>query len=346
MADENITATAPDPNAETDTEGEPSLMALVGQEFGLEVEEEPEETPAAEPEEEEAEPEQETEQEEEEESEAEEESEEESAEETEEDEEEESENEMPEWMKARLSKMADQKNEAREERDTALREIDQLKDQLDQARSQAVTLAPSPDDPFSDVFDAAKLEEARKQQEAVIRWCDDNDEGGEYGEAFYDAKQVRQIRRQAEAKVKEALPARQQWLADSAASLDAAKKDNPEILTENSSANNLWKEAVEKDRNVLRISFFPELIALADAGLKVRNGSHVLVPKTEAKPPKKKVAKKVAKKPPTSPKATGSPGPSNESRRDKRAGADDIAAAMASGDDQAIQDAIASNLNL
>jgi hypothetical protein len=105
-------------------------------------------------------------------------------------------------LQKRVSKVVKQRNDEKLLREHAERQVIELRQQIDQAKTngqaQQPHLGAHPEDMYSDNPDIRQINDALANVEAVLNWTDENPDGAENVNGVdYDAARVRQIRAQA-----------------------------------------------------------------------------------------------------------------------------------------------------
>ena len=114
-------------------------------------------------------------------------------------------------FRKRIDKLTRQKREAQEKADALERELNEAKTKLEQSVERPAPVQ-SAADPFSDIWDASKLNDEWSKARNLKRWCEDNIDGCEIEGKEYSAEDVKQIKRRVEDAIDLHIPNRARFL--------------------------------------------------------------------------------------------------------------------------------------
>lgn len=144
-------------------------------------------------------------------------------------------------MDKAIKRITAQKHEAREKLESIQAERDQLKSELDTART-APRLAPTPDQPLADATTEQALDARVSHAKNVIAWCKANRHGatvpkspGSSEEVEIDEDQVATMRETAEDLLTEHAPKQREWIKAAATAREAAARTYPKLGKEDAS---------------------------------------------------------------------------------------------------------------
>ena len=102
-------------------------------------------------------------------------------------------------VQKRINKLTAQRKEAQAKAEALERELNEAKSKLEELSTKPeVAPVASMDNPFSDVWDDAKLTEEWNKARDLKRWCEDNQDGCELNGKEYTREDIKQIRRKVE----------------------------------------------------------------------------------------------------------------------------------------------------
>jgi hypothetical protein len=111
----------------------------------------------------------------------------------------------------RIDKLTRQKKEALEKAESLERELNDAKTKLEQSVERPAPVQ-SAADPFSDIWDASKLNDEWSKARNLKRWCEDNIDGCEVEGKEYSSDEVKQIKRRVEDAIDLHIPNRARFL--------------------------------------------------------------------------------------------------------------------------------------
>jgi len=114
-------------------------------------------------------------------------------------------------FRKRIDKLTRQKREAQEKADALERELNEAKTKLEQSVERPAPVQ-SAADPFSDIWDASKLNDEWSKARNLKRWCEDNIDGCEVEGKEYSSDEVKQIKRRVEDAIDLHIPNRARFL--------------------------------------------------------------------------------------------------------------------------------------
>lgn len=114
-------------------------------------------------------------------------------------------------FRKRIDKLTRQKREAQEKADALERELNEAKTKLEQSVERPAPVQ-SAADPFSDIWDASKLNDEWSKARNLKRWCEDNIDGCEIEGKEYSSDEVKQIKRRVEDAIDLHIPNRARFL--------------------------------------------------------------------------------------------------------------------------------------
>ncbi len=173
-------------------------------------------------------------------------------------------------FRKRIDKLTRQKKEALEKAEALERELNDAKTKLEQTQAERPVPAVASNDPFADVWDAAKLNDEWSKARNIKRWCEDNIDGCEVDGKEYSAEEVKQIRRRVEDALDLHIPNRARFLQNYQQIKPVAEQLYPWWKDR---ASNEYTEAQTVLRQLPQLSSLPEyqvLIGDFIAGRKLR----------------------------------------------------------------------------
>jgi hypothetical protein len=206
----------------------------------------------------------------------------------------------PAGVQKRINKLVAQKKEAAAKAEALERELNEARTKLEALEQQAAVpqAAATTDNPFSDIWDEAKLSDEYRKARELKRWCEDNADGCEVGGKEYSADEIKAIRRRVEDALDVHIPTRHQFLATYKQVRPVAESAYPWWKDR---SNPTYSEAQQVLRQMPQLASFPDYqIAIGDflEGRKAR-----MEREKSAKAPVKAPVK-VAPKQPAAPKAS------------------------------------------
>lgn len=200
-------------------------------------------------------------------------------------------------VQKRINKLVAQKKEAAAKAEALERELADAQRKLEELQ-QAPPVAPvALDNPFSDVWDEAKLSDEWRKARDLKRWCEDNADGCEVNGKEYSSDDIKAIRRKVEDALDVHIPTRHQFLNTYKQVKPVAEASYPWWRDR---SNPTYSEAQQVLRQMPQLASYPDYqIAIGDflEGRKMR-----MEREKGAKAPKAPV--KVAPKQPSAPKAS------------------------------------------
>jgi hypothetical protein len=205
----------------------------------------------------------------------------------------------PAGVQKRINKLVAQKKEAAAKAEALERELNEARTKLEALEQQAAVpqAAATTDNPFSDIWDEAKLSDEYRKARELKRWCEDNADGCEVGGKEYSADEIKAIRRRVEDALDVHIPTRHQFLNTYKQVRPVAESAYPWWKDR---SNPTYSEAQQVLRQMPQLAAFPDYqIAIGDflEGRKAR-----MEREKSAKVAKAPV--KVAPKQPAAPKAS------------------------------------------
>lgn len=214
---------------------------------------------------------------------------------------------LPEKFQARLDKLASQRNLAREERDTLQTQVKTLTEQVGAFEAEPVLLSPTADSPLSNTRNSQELDATEAHWQNLRDWAEENEDGGLLKDASgreteLDRKQVRALRKHAEAILTKHVPERRAFHEARGKHVAEVKKAYPFLLNPNHNGQKFSVELIKSTGLARRPDY--ELTAgdayvgrlirkgLATAVLDSKTGEVKLLRKTPAAAPVRETAKK------------------------------------------------------
>lgn len=170
----------------------------------------------------------------------------------------------PAGVQKRINKLVAQKKEAAAKAEALERELNDARTKLEQLEQQASVPQPvvSADNPFSDVWDEAKLSEEYRKARDLKRWCEDNADGCEVGGKEYSADEIKAIRRRVEDALDVHIPTRHQFLSTYKQVRPVAEATYPWWKDR---TNPTYSEAQQVLRQMPQLAMYPDYqIAIGD----------------------------------------------------------------------------------
>jgi hypothetical protein len=189
---------------------------------------------------------------------------------------EETEGEKPkatEKLLKRIDKLTAKRRTAEESLAVALSETERLKGAL--AESSKVVLAPTPEDPLTDVESLEDLEARIATAKRIRTWAMTNRDGatvkGANGqEEFVDAAEMARHLASADAIVTEHGPARKEWIAQREVSVSEARASYPGFFTQGSTEQKAYRDIIKAYPFIARYPNAELIIGDAIVGQQVR----------------------------------------------------------------------------
>lgn len=222
---------------------------------------------------------------------------------------EETEGEKPkatEKLLKRIDKLTAKRRTAEESLEIALSETERLKGAL--AESSKVVLAPTPEDPLTDVESLDDLEARIATAKRIRTWAMTNRDGatvkGANGqEEYVDAAEMARHLASADAIVTEHGPARKEWIAQREISVAEARASYPGFFTQGSTEQKAYRDIIKAYPAIARYPNAELIIGDAIVGQQARQAK--LQAQSKAKPPGTGVSKKAPSAAPEPPRVSG-----------------------------------------
>lgn len=97
-------------------------------------------------------------------------------------------------VQKRIDKLTYLRKQAEEQVTKLTSEVESYKAKLNEIETAAMAPEPTPDNPFGDLVDEAKIKSEYETARNLRFQCEENPDGFQIGEAYYSAEQVRQMR--------------------------------------------------------------------------------------------------------------------------------------------------------
>lgn len=228
---------------------------------------------------------------------------------------EETEGEKPkatEKLLKRIDKLTAKRRTAEESLEIALSETERLKGAL--AESSKVVLAPTPEDPLTDVESLDDLEARIATAKRIRTWAMTNRDGatvkGANGqEEYVDAAEMARHLASADAIVTEHGPARKEWIAQREISVAEARASYPGFFTQGSTEQKAYRDIIKAYPAIARYPNAELIIGDAIVGQQARQAKLQAQSKaqsnSQAKAPGSGVSKKAPSAAPEPPRVSG-----------------------------------------
>lgn len=222
---------------------------------------------------------------------------------------EETEGEKPkatEKLLKRIDKLTAKRRTAEESLEIALSETERLKGAL--AESSKVVLAPTPEDPLTDVESIDDLEARIATAKRIRTWAMTNRDGatvkGANGqEEYVDSAEMARHLASADAIVTEHGPARKEWIAQRESSVAEARASYPGFFTQGSTEQKAYRDIIKAYPAIARYPNAELIIGDAIVGQQARQAK--LQAQSKAQTPGSGVSKKAPSAAPEPPRVSG-----------------------------------------
>ena len=206
----------------------------------------------------------------------------------------------------RIDKLTAKRRKAEESLEIARSETERLKGAL--AESSKVILAPTPDDPLTDVESLEDLEARIATAKRIRTWAMTNRDGatvkGANGqEEYVDAAEMARHLASADAIVTEYGPARKEWIAQREISVAEAKASYPGFFTQGSTEQKAYRDIIKAYPAIARYPNAELIIGDAIVGQQARQAK--LQAQAKAGAPAGQVSRKAPSAAPEPPRVSG-----------------------------------------
>jgi len=244
--------------------------------------------------------------------------------------------ELPDWVMPRIGKLTKQRETLKEQ----AAKVPDLEAKLAELEGRVkatapVVLAPTPQDPLSDVADFNSLQSAEQHYRELKRWATLHKDGasdvpvgkganGEPQTRDFTAKEVAQMLVEADEALAN-VPRRAAYLQQLQATEQIAREDYPDLFKAGTAEAKEFTDVLTVIPELTRMPNYPLLIAFAIEGRKAynarlaeKNGNGAAAPQQQSNKPKvnPKVAPFLQKQPPIAPAAPGGRGAPAPSTRE------------------------------
>lgn len=208
----------------------------------------------------------------------------------------------------RIDKLTAKRRTAEESLEIALSETERLKGAL--AESSKVVLAPTPEDPLTDVESIDDLEARIATAKRIRTWAMTNRDGatvkGANGqEEYVDAAEMARHLASADAIVTEHGPARKEWIAQRESSVTEARASYPGFFTQGSTEQKAYRDIIKAYPAIARYPNAELIIGDAIVGQQVRQAKLQAQSKAQSNAPGSGVSRKAPSAAPEPPRVSG-----------------------------------------
>jgi len=208
----------------------------------------------------------------------------------------------------RIDKLTAKRRTAEESLEIARTETERLKGAL--AESSKVVLAPTPEDPLTDVESLDDLESRIATAKRIRTWAMTNRDGatvkGANGqEEYVDAAEMARHLASADAIVTEHGPARKEWIAQRESSVAEAKASYPGFFTAGSTEQKAYRDIIKAYPAIARYPNAELIIGDAIVGQQARQAKLQAQSKAQSNAPGAGVSKKAPSAAPEPPRVSG-----------------------------------------
>lgn len=208
----------------------------------------------------------------------------------------------------RIDKLTAKRRTAEESLEIALSETERLKGAL--AESSKVVLAPTPEDPLTDVESIDDLEARIATAKRIRTWAMTNRDGatvkGANGqEEYVDAAEMARHLASADAIVTEHGPARKEWIAQRESSVTEARASYPGFFTQGSTEQKAYRDIIKAYPAIARYPNAELIIGDAIVGQQVRQAKLQAQSKAQSNAPGTGVSRKAPSAAPEPPRVSG-----------------------------------------